>query len=125
AGIELWMLRTASWLFSLLGGVALLLAVVGVYGVKSYVVAQRTREIGIRMALGADPRAVVRMMLADGLLLTAAGVALGVPLAIGASMALASVFAGLGGVDPWVVAPATAALAIAAAIATAVPSRRA
>ena len=124
-GIELWALKTASWLFTLLGGIALLLAVVGVYGVKSYVVAQRTREIGIRMALGADARAVVRMMLRDGLMLTGLGVAIGVPLAIAVSLVMASIFMGLGGVDPWVVAAATAVLAASAAVATIIPSRRA
>ena len=125
SGIELWALKTASWLFTLLGGVALLLAVVGVYGVKSYVVSQRTREIGIRMALGADARAVVGMMLRDGLVLTGAGVAIGVPLAVAVSIVMASIFIGLGGVDARVVVAATLVLSAAATVATIIPSRRA
>ncbi|MBA3949799.1 MAG: ABC transporter permease, partial [Acidobacteria bacterium] len=124
-GIELWALRTGAKLFTLLGGVALLLAVVGVYGVKSYVVSQRTREIGIRMALGADARAVLTLMLKDGMLLTAVGVLIGVPLAVAVSMLMASVFVDLGGFDASVVSVATLVLALAATIATVIPSRRA
>ncbi|MDQ3171953.1 MAG: ABC transporter permease, partial [Acidobacteriota bacterium] len=124
-GIELWALRTGAKLFTLLGGVALLLAVVGVYGVKSYVVSQRTREIGIRMALGADAGAVLRLMLRDGMILTLAGVLIGVPLAVAVSMLMASVFVGLGGFDATVVSVATIVLGSAATIATVIPSRRA
>lgn len=124
-GIELWALRTGARLFTLLGGVALLLAVVGVYGVKSYVVSQRTREIGIRMALGADARAVLKMMLRDGLMLTGGGVLIGVPLAVAVSMLMASVFVDLGGFDATVVTVATLVLASSAAVATLIPSRRA
>ena len=124
-GIELWALRTGARLFTLLGGVALLLAVVGVYGVKSYVVSQRTREIGIRMALGADAAAVLKMMLRDGMMLTGAGVLIGVPLAVAVSMLMASVFVDLGGFDPTVVTVATLVLGVSAAVATIIPSRRA
>ena len=124
-GLELWALRTGAQLFTALGGLALLLAVVGVYGVKSYIVSQRTREIGIRMALGASARDVVRLILRDGFFLTGAGVALGVPLAILVSYALAAVFVDVGGFDGLVVSVATIVLAVAATIASAVPARRA
>ena len=124
-GLELWALRTGAQLFTALGGLALLLAVVGVYGVKSYIVSQRTREIGIRMALGASARDVVRLVLRDGFFLTGAGVALGVPLAILVSFALAAVFVDVGGFDGLVVSVATIVLAVAATIASAVPARRA
>jgi len=124
-GLELWALRTGAYLFSALGGLALLLAVVGVYGVKSYIVSQRTREIGIRMALGASAGDVVGLVLRDGFFLTGAGVALGVPLAIVVSFALAAVFVDVGGFDGLVVSVATVVLAVGATIASAVPARRA
>jgi ABC-type antimicrobial peptide transport system permease subunit len=119
------MLRTGARVFTGLGVLALVLAVVGVYGVKSYVVSLRTREIGIRMALGASARDVLRQMLGDGILLTAAGVAIGVPLALLVSMAMSTVFVDVGGFDPLVIVSATLVLAAAATIATAIPSRRA
>jgi predicted permease len=124
-GLELWALATGARLFAALGALALLLAVVGVYGVKSYVVAQRTREIGIRMALGASARDVMGLVLRDGFFLTGAGLAIGLPLAVLASMALATVFVDIGGIDPIVVSIATFVLAVAATVAGAVPARRA
>lgn len=123
--LELWMLRTGARVFTALGVVALVLAVVGVYGVKSYVVSLRTREIGIRMALGATTRDVLRQMLGDGIMLTVAGIAVGVPLAALVSFAMSSVFVDIGGFDVAVVFGATFVLAAAATIATAIPSRRA
>jgi putative ABC transport system permease protein len=77
--IELWAVRAGGRMFVIFGLLALLLAVVGLYGVKSYIVSQRTREIGIRMALGARPGDVLAMMLKEGAALAAAGVALGFP----------------------------------------------
>jgi predicted permease len=123
--LELWALKTAARLFTMLGVLALLLAVVGVYGVKSYVVSQRTREIGIRMALGASAPDVLRLILRDGLLLTATGVAIGLPLAALVSFAFTRVFADVGGFDVLVVASATVILAAAATLASAIPARRA
>jgi predicted permease len=125
SGLELWALKAGAQVFTGLGVLALVLAVVGVYGVKSYVVAQRTREIGIRMALGASPGDVLRLVLRDGFFLTAAGVALGVPLAVLVSLAFSSVFVGIGGFDGLVVALVTIALALTSTIASAVPARRA
>ena len=124
-GIELWMLRTGARVFTSLGVIALVLAIVGVYGVKSYVVSLRTREIGIRMALGATTRDVLRQMLGDGIMLTIAGIAVGLPLALLVSVAMSSVFVDIGGFDALVVVTATAVLAAAATVATAIPSRRA
>jgi predicted permease len=80
-GLVLWMVRTGARLFALFGGLALFLAVVGVYGVKSYLVAQRTREIGIRMALGATGRRVAWLMLWEGARLTLVGLLAGLLLA--------------------------------------------
>jgi ABC-type antimicrobial peptide transport system permease subunit len=123
--LELWGLQAGAQLFATLGGLALLLAVVGVYGVKSYVVSQRTREIGIRMALGATARDVLGLVLRQGLFLTFAGLAIGVPLAALVSMALAKVFVRIGGFDIAVVAGATLVLALASIAASAIPARRA
>jgi predicted permease len=125
SGIELWALKTGARMFSMLGLVALMLAVVGVYGVKSFVVSLRTREIGIRMALGANSRDVLGMILRDGFFLTGSGLAVGIPLAILVSMLFATVFVEIGGLDVGVLIIATLVLAAAATIASAVPARRA
>ena len=122
---SLWGLRAGGWLFTGLGLLALLLAGVGVYGVRSYVVSQRTREIGIRMALGASRRDVLGLILRDGFRLTGIGVAIGVPLAVLVSLAFTAVFVEIGGLDATVIAVATIVLASAATIASGVPARRA
>jgi len=122
---ELWALRLGSRVFAGLALLALVIAAIGVYGVKSYLVSQRTREIGIRMALGARPGDVLRLVLRDGVLLTGVGVAIGVPLAALVSVALTSVFVDIGGFDGVVVGASTAILAAAAIAAAAVPARRA
>ena len=124
-GLGLWALKTGARLFTALGLLALLLAVVGVYGVKSYVVAQRTREIGIRMALGASARDVLGLVLRDGFFLTGTGLAIGVPLAVLVSILFTKVFVDIGGFDGTVISIATVVLAVAATVASAVPARRA
>ena len=124
-GLELWALKTGARLFASLGALALLLALVGVYGVKSYVVVLRTREIGIRMALGASARDVLRLVLRDGLFLTGSGLAIGLPLALLVSLAFTKVFVVIGGVDAGVIAVSTITVALAAAVASAIPARRA
>ena len=83
SNIMLWGVNTGARLFSVFGGVALLLAVIGVYGVKSYVVSRRTREIGIRMALGATSSDVLWLVLREGLTLTLAGIGVGLLLSWG------------------------------------------
>jgi putative ABC transport system permease protein len=123
--LELWALRAGGWLFTVLGFLALLLAGVGVYGVRSYVVSQRTREIGIRMALGASARDVLGLILRDGFRLTLVGIAIGVPLAMLVSLAFTKVFVDIGGLDAGVIAVATVVLVVAATIASGVPARRA
>jgi predicted permease len=124
-GLELLAMRGSAVVFSGLGAMALLLSIVGVYGLRSYLVAQRTREIGIRMALGAAARDVVRQMMGDGLRLIAAGIALGLPLAVVISLGFRSVFVDVGGFDPVVLAVATILLTAAALAASAIPARRA
>ena len=92
--------RMASTLLGLFGMLALVLAVVGLYGVIAYTVAQRTREIGIRMALGAARGTVVRMILRQALVLTAAGVAIGLGLAMLAGGLLSGQLIGISPNDP-------------------------
>ena len=78
----------AAWIAAMLGGLALLLALSGMYGVLSYLVGQRTKEIGIRIALGATPGVVVRLILSQSVRFAAWGVAVGVVLAFGGSLLL-------------------------------------
>jgi ABC-type antimicrobial peptide transport system permease subunit len=108
-----------------LGLLALLLAVVGLFGVKSYLVSQRTREIGIRIALGARPSEVLRMVLRDGAALAAVGVAIGLPLAVLLGFGLSSLLYDVKPLDPVVFTVAPLSLAAAALIATLIPARRA
>jgi len=106
-------------------GVAVLLAAVGVYGVLAYVVAQRTQEIGVRLAMGAAPRDVVRLFLREGALLSAAGVVAGLAGAVAAARALTSLVFGITTTDPATFAGVAAALAVVALAASYVPARRA
>jgi len=123
--LELWAVRAGGRTFLLFGLLALLLAVVGLYGVKSYLVSQRTREIGIRMALGARPADVMSMVLKEGAMLSAVGVALGLPLAAALGFAVSSMLYGIKPLDPVVFVAAPASLAVAALVATWLPARRA
>ncbi len=109
------------------GVLALLLAAIGLYGVMSYAVSRRTAEIGIRMALGAGPGAVLSMILTETLLLVALGVALGVPASIAGARLVASQITlfGLAFYDPASLAAAAVALALVAFAAGFVPARRA
>ena len=109
--LQLWAVRAGGRLFLIFGVLALLLAVVGLYGVKSYIVSQRTREIGIRMALGARPGDVLSMMLKEGAALAAVGVALGLPLAALLGFALSSLLYDVKPLDPVVFVSAPALLA--------------
>jgi putative ABC transport system permease protein len=102
---------------------ALLLAAIGVYAVMAYMVAQRRREIGVRLALGARPTDVVRLVLRNGLRLTTAGVALGLAGALALSRALAHFLFGVSPLDPVTYLTVTAALVCVAALAAYLPSR--
>jgi hypothetical protein len=123
--LELWVVRAGGGLVISLGSVALLLAVVGVYGVKSYVVSQRTREIGIRVAVGARPGDVLWMVLREGLALAGVGIAIGLVLAAAIGLALSRLLYQVSPLDPVVFALAPATLAAAAALASWLPARRA
>jgi putative ABC transport system permease protein len=115
--------------FAVLVGVfavlALALAIVGIYGVISYTVAQRTAEIGVRMALGAARRDVLALIVGDGLKLTALGVLIGVAAAAGASASLTSLLFGVGALDPATFGAMTAVLVAASVLACVLPARRA
>ncbi len=123
--IGLWIVRIGAVLFGIFGGIALLLAVVGVYGVKAYAVARRTREIGIRMALGADRRDVFALIMKQGALQTACAVGVGVLLALGAGRLLAQMLFEVSPADPMALILASALLAAAALLACFFPARRA
>ena len=90
ASFDLWIVRTGARIFMIFGGVALLLAAIGLYGVRAYNVAQRTRGIGIRMALGASSSDAVRMMLREGLALMGVGAAIGLLLSVAVGKALST-----------------------------------
>jgi predicted permease len=106
-------------------GLALLLACVGLYGVMSYTVAGRTREIGVRMALGAARSDVVRLILREGMLLVTTGVAIGIPLSLASSRLLHSFLFGLKATDPLSLITVILLLGMVAALAAFIPARRA
>jgi ABC-type antimicrobial peptide transport system permease subunit len=109
----------------LFAAAALVLAMLGVYGVISQTVAQRTSEIGIRLALGATGRTVVLMVLRDALRLVAAGLLVGVPLALGVGSMLRSFLFGVSVLDGPTLAGACAVLTLSAALAAYIPASRA
>jgi ABC-type antimicrobial peptide transport system permease subunit len=117
--------RAGAALFSIFGGLALALAVVGVYGVKAYSVARRTREIGIRMALGAQPGMVLRMIMREGSIMLLSGVAIGLLLAVATARILNGILYEVSALDPIAFTVAPLLLAVAALIATWLPARRA
>jgi len=117
--------RLIARLSTLFGIVALLLASVGLYGVMSYLVAQRTCEIGIRMALGATRATVVKLVLAGALLQLAMGLVIGVPSALLAGRFMAAQLYDVRAYDPWALIFATLALALCTLLAGVIPARRA
>jgi ABC-type antimicrobial peptide transport system permease subunit len=112
-------------LLSLLGGVGLLLAASGIYGVIAYYVSQRTQEIGVRMALGATRGSVVRLILSQAMRPVAVGAVLGILAATAASRVLASQLFQVSSTDPLTIAAVVATLLGVALVASAVPARRA
>jgi predicted permease len=112
-------------MLAIAGGMALTLGVVGIYGVMSYVVSQRAREIGIRSALGAEPRRLQKMFLLHGLTLSGAGVAIGLVVAAALARLMSSLLFGVEPLDPAAYMAAVGVILAAAALATYVPARRA
>jgi predicted permease len=121
---SLWTVNLAAGLLGVFGLLALALACVGLYGVMAYSVAQRTQEIGLRMALGAGPGQVLRLVLRQGLALVAVGVVLGVLGALGVSQLIESLLFGSAH-DPWSYVGASLALMAVATVASLLPARRA
>ena len=112
-------------LLGIAGGVALLLGLVGVYGVISYTVSQRGRELGMRMAIGAQPGQVQRMVLKQGFALAGVGVALGLGLALGLTRLMSALLFGVSAVDPIGAGAVAAGLLTVALLASYLPARRA
>jgi predicted permease len=117
--------RFALMLMLVFAAVALLLAAVGIYGVMSYTVAQRTQEIGIRIALGASPSSVLAMVVKDGMLLVAAGLIVGLAGALALTHLVSSMLYGVSATDAPTFAAIAAVLAGTALVATIIPARRA
>ena len=117
--------RVAATVFAVFGLVALMLAAMGIYGITSYAVAQRTHEIGIRMALGAQLRDVLRLVISHGVKLTLLGVAIGLIGAYVVTRAITSLLYGVSATDPLTFGIVSAALVIVAVLACYIPARRA
>jgi ABC-type antimicrobial peptide transport system permease subunit len=117
--------RLSAALLSGLGILAALIAAIGIYGVLAFAVAQRTREIGIRMALGAASGQVMRSVLADALALIGAGVAIGCVAALALVRFISSLLYGVSSTDPAVYAGTAAILIAVGALASYLPARRA
>jgi ABC-type antimicrobial peptide transport system permease subunit len=110
---------------AIFGAIALLLAVIGVYGVKSYVVSRRTREFGIRIATGANPRTLLWQVLREGGRTTTIGIGIGLVLALGAGQFLQGILYGVNSVEPVVLIAAPLILLASSFLASFVPALRA
>jgi hypothetical protein len=124
-GIALFPVRAVAWLLGLMGGLALFLAALGLHGVLSHSVSRRTREIGIRMALGAGRDRVLRMILGFGARLTLSGLALGLLAALGVTRFLTFLLYGISPVDPVTFVAIPMILLSVSLAAAALPARRA
>jgi ABC-type antimicrobial peptide transport system permease subunit len=111
-------------MLAIAGGMALLLGLIGIYGVISYAVSKRTREIGIRMALGAEQSMMTRMFVGHGLKLAAVGLGCGLVVALALTRTMKALLFGVSGTDPATYAAVALVLGAAAALAAYVPSRR-
>jgi putative ABC transport system permease protein len=117
--------RFSSMLLSIFAGLALLLASIGIYGVMSYAVTQRTSEIGIRLALGAETQNILSLVVGNGLRMTGLGLLIGVLLALPLTRTLASLLFNIGSTDPLTFLGVVVVLAAVASLATYLPARRA
>jgi putative ABC transport system permease protein len=125
ANPELWSVRFVAVLFGAFGAIALFLAIIGVYGVEAFMVARRTREFGVRLALGASPQQVCGLVVRQGLARIAVGLSAGLLLALVAGRILASMLLRVSPHDPRVLLTAALSLAITALLASWLPARRA
>ncbi len=117
--------RLGAMAFMLFAALALALAVLGVYGVVSYAVARRSREAGIRLAVGAQPSAIVRLLMREGMVLVAIGSVLGLLFGLGAAQVLRTLLYGVGAADPITFIAAPVLLMVVGAMAAFLPARRA
>ena len=117
--------KSQGMLLGIFGGLGFILALVGVYGVMSYVVSQQTREIGIRMALGAAPNGILRLVISHGLKLTLAGVAIGLATSFALTRFISSLLFGISSTDPLTFAAVAISLTLVAVAACCIPARRA
>jgi predicted permease len=124
-GTSLYAARMGAWLLGAFGSLALLLAAVGIYGVLSFSISRRTREMGIRLALGAEARSVFVLVVRDGMLLVVAGVILGLTGALAGVRSLASFLYGVPTLDVATFAAMTTVLLAVALVACVIPARRA
>jgi ABC-type antimicrobial peptide transport system permease subunit len=112
-------------LLAVFAGLALLLSSIGIYGVISYVVGQRTNEIGIRIALGAQQRDVLRLMLGEGMKMALLGVAVGIAVALGLTHLMVNILFGVSATDPLTFLGVATLLVVVALVACWIPARRA
>jgi putative ABC transport system permease protein len=115
----------AMLLLSIFAGLAMLLAAIGLYGVMSYSVSQRTREIGVRMALGAQKEDVLKLVVGQGMSLVTIGVGLGIPAALGLTRLMSGLLFGVSARDPLVFGALAILLMMVALLASYVPARKA
>jgi putative ABC transport system permease protein len=113
------------WLLAFFGGLAMILAAVGIYGVMNYAVSQRTREIGIRMSLGAGHSEILQMVMSQGMRQAAVGIGVGIVAATLLSRLMARMLFGVQPTDPFTFIGAAALLAFTALVAIAIPAQRA
>lgn len=125
SGFDIWVVRTGAHILEIFGTVALLLAIIGLYALNAYTVARRTREIGIRMALGANSTSTLRMILGEAFQLTLVGIGAGLVLAIGIGKLLAGFLYDVQSFDPLVLGATPLLLAIVALVACYIPARKA
>jgi ABC-type antimicrobial peptide transport system permease subunit len=117
--------RVVAWTLGGFGVLALLLAALGIYGIVSYSVAQRTREIGVRVALGAKQKDVLRLVLGEGLFVIGVGLGVGLLLAAALTRVIAGFLFGIGATDPLTFAAVALVLGLIALAASFIPARRA
>jgi predicted permease len=125
AGEQTAQARFTSWLMGIFSAAALLLAVIGIYGVMSYAVTRRTQEIGVRMALGASVGDVLGMVVRQGLAMILVGLAIGLALAVGLTGLISTMLFGVSATDPATYAAVSGVLVVVAVAATYLPARRA
>ncbi len=123
--IEIWTLRTGARLFGAFALVALLLSMAGIYGVQAFRVAQRTKEIGLRMALGSTLGRTVKLIMRDALRVAVIGATLGVLLAAGVATVMRAVLVEVSATDPFVLGASWLTLLVVAFLASLVPAQRA